>query len=139
MDTIDRRRSASYGRCVHHVRLRLAGIALAAALLAVAGAADVWASNAIRPAPGAPDPGAMVLTSADLGRARVTTQRYFKDADFPSLISYEREFEDGTFAATPLLWVDSQAEVGTNTLTTARFLARQKRLFGTKQDRKSVV
>ena len=136
MDTVDRHRSASYGRYVHAMRRRvLAGIALAAALFAAAGAADVSASSAIRPAPGTPDPQAMVLTSADLGGARVTMQHYFKDADFPSVISYEREFEYGKHGATALSYVDSQAEIGTSALTTTRFLATEKRLFGTKQFR----
>jgi hypothetical protein len=113
----------------------LAGTVLATALLAVAGAADVSASNAIRPAPGTPDPRAMVLTSADLGRAKVTAQGYFKDADFPSVISYERELEDGRYGATPLPYVDTLAEVGTSAVATTRFLATQKRLFGTKEFR----
>ncbi len=140
MDNVDPHRSTSYGRYVRVVRRRvLAGIALAAALLVAAGAADVSASSAIRPAPGTPDPRAMVLTSADLGRAKVTTQGYFKDADFPSVISYAREFEDGSPGSTALLYVDSEAEVGTSARTTTRFLALQKRIFGTKQFRASLA
>lgn len=81
----------------------------------------------------------MVLTAADLGGAKVTGQRYFKDADFPSVISYEREFEYGKSGSTPLPYVDSQAEVGTSALTTTRFLATQRRLFGTKQFRAFLV
>lgn len=117
-----------------HPRL-LAGIVLAAGLLAAAGAADVWGSNAIRPAPGSADPKAMVLTSADLGRARVTAQRYFKDADFPSVISYQREFEDGKHGATPLPYVDSQAEVGTRAATTTQYLGSLRTFFASKEAR----
>jgi len=117
----------------------LAGIALAGALLATAGAADVSASNAIRPAPGTPDPRAMVLMRADLGRARVTAQRYFKDADFPSVISYEREFEDGKYGATPLSYVDSQAEVGTSAATTMRFLGSLRTFFASKGARELIA
>jgi hypothetical protein len=140
VDTVDRNGRASYGRFVRVVRRRaLAGIAFAAALSAVAGAADVSASNAIRPAPGTPDPRAMVLTSTDLGRAKVTAQRYFKDADFPSVISYEREFEEGKYGVTPLLYVDSQAEVGTGTATTARFLGSLKAFFASKEARRLIA
>lgn len=140
MDTVDRHRSASYGRYVHLVRRRiLAGIALAAAVLAAAGAADVSASNAIRPAPGMPDPKAMVLTTRDLGRASVTAQRYFKDADFPSVISYEREFEYGKSGSTPLPYVDSQAEVGTSAVTTTRFLASMRTFFASKEARRLIA
>ncbi len=133
LHTVDRYRSASYGRYVHVMRRVIAGIALAAALLAAAGAADVSASNAIRPAPGTPDPRAMVLTSADLGRARVTTQRYFKDADFPSVISYQREFEVGRYGATPLPYVDSQAEVGRSAAMTTRYLGSLRTFFASKE------
>lgn len=117
----------------------LAGTVLATALLAVAGAADVSASNAIRPAPGTPDPRAMVLTSADLGRANVTAQRYFKDADFPSVISYEREFEYGKSGSTPLPYVGSQAEVGTSAVTTMRFLSSLRTYFASKEARRLIV
>lgn len=140
MDPVDRHKSASYGRYVHVVRRRaLAGIALTAALLAVAGAADVSASNAIRPASGTPDPRAMVLASTDLGRAKVTAQHYFKDADFPSVISYEREFEDGKYSATSLPYVDSQAEVGTSAATTTRFLGSLRTFFASKEGRQLIA
>jgi hypothetical protein len=103
-------------------RWALAALALVVSVVAAAGAADVSASTAIRPEPGTPDPRAMVLSSGDLGRASVTMQRYFKDADFPSVISYEREFEEGKSGSTPLPYVDSLAEVGTSAATTKRFL-----------------
>jgi len=78
----------------------------------------------------------MVLTVADLGRAaNVTAQRYYKDRDFPSVISYEREFEDGRVGSTALLAVDSTAEIGTSAQSTARFLSTIRRLYGTKQFR----
>jgi hypothetical protein len=81
----------------------------------------------------------MVLTSTDLGRAKVTAQRYFKDADFPSVISYEREFEEGKYGATPLLYVDSQAEVGTSAATTTRFLGSLKAFFASKEARRLIA
>jgi hypothetical protein len=94
--------------------------------------ADASAAGAIRPAPGTPDPKRMVLTSADLGGAKVTAQRYYKDADFPSVISYERELEDGRLGSTLLPYVNNEAEVGTSAATATRFLVTLKRLFGTK-------
>jgi hypothetical protein len=53
----------------------------------------------------------MVLRSSDLGGARVTAQGYYRDTDFPSVISYAREFEDGR-VADRALYVDSEAEIG---------------------------
>jgi hypothetical protein len=117
----------------------LAGTVFAIALLAVASAADVSASNAIRPTPGTPDPRAMVLTSRDLGRAQVTAQKYFRDTDFPSVISYEREFEYGKAGPTPLPYVDSQAEVGTSAVTTTRFLSTIRAYFGSKEARRLIA
>ncbi len=78
----------------------------------------------------------MVLRASDLGRgARVTSQRYYKDADFPSVVSYEREFESGAVGPTEFLGVDSQAEIGTSAQTTATYLNTTRRLFGSKQGR----
>lgn len=117
---------------------RGAAIAVAvvgAGFLAVAVAADAPAASSIRPAAGAPDPKQMVLRSADLGGARVTAQRYYKDADFPSVISCEREFEGGGLGSNALPHVYNEAEVGTSVLPTTRFLASLRRLFGTKQFR----
>jgi hypothetical protein len=115
----------------------VAVVCLGAVLAALA--VDARAAGSIRPAPGTPDPRAMVLTSADLGRAKVTAQRYFKDPDFPSVISYEREFEDGKFGATPLPYVDSQAEIGTSAATTTRFLGLLRTFFASKEARKLIV
>jgi hypothetical protein len=116
-----------------------AGMVLAAALLAAAGASTVSASNAIRPAPGTPDPRFMVLESDDLGRAKVTRQRYFKDTDFPSVISYVREFEDGSSGGVPLPYVESQAEVGKSAATSARFLVALRIFFASKEARKFIA
>jgi hypothetical protein len=77
----------------------------------------------------------MVLASADLGGARVTGQRYFTDRDFPSTVSYVREFENGRVGATPLAVVRSQAEVGTNARTTAAFLVALRRVFASDRGR----
>jgi len=109
--------------------------AIGAGLLLAAGAAGAPSAESIRPAPGTPDPKKMVLTSTDLGGARVTVQRYFKDPDFSSTISYERELEDGRFGSTSLPYLYNAAEVGTSVATSARFLGDLKRLFATKQFR----
>ncbi|MGH3136425.1 MAG: hypothetical protein ACRDPV_08030 [Gaiellaceae bacterium] len=113
--------------------------AIAVGLLLAAGAAGAPSASSIRPAPGTPDPKKMVLTSADVGGARVTLQRYYQDPDFPSTISYERELEDGRLGSTPLPYVSNGAEVGVSVLTTTRFLATQRRLFGTKEFRALLV
>jgi len=78
----------------------------------------------------------MVLTTSDLGSgARVTGQRYYKDAD-PSVISYMREFESGRVGSTQLPYVDSEAEIGTSAQSTASYLNTTRRLLGSKQGRK---
>ena len=104
---------------------------------------DGWSAltqrTALRPRPGVPDPKVMVLTSRDLGRARVTAQHYFKDPDFPSVISYEREFEYGKAGSTPLPYVDSQAEVGSNAVTTTGFLRSTRAYFGSKEARRLIA
>ena len=100
---------------------------------------DASASQMIRPAPGAPDPRLMVLTSVDLGGASVAAQGYYKDKDFPSVISYSREFEDGRSGPTLLPYVDSEAEVGTSVGTTRNFLLSYKALLGTRQGRRVIA
>jgi len=113
----------------------LAGLALVLGLLtAVSPAAP--AAVSIRPPAGSPDPKQMVLTTSDLGSgARVTGQRYYKDAD-PSVISYMREFESGRVGSTQLPYVDSEAEIGTSAQSTASYLNTTRRLLGSKQGRK---
>ena len=81
----------------------------------------------------------MVLTSGDLGRASVKMQRYFEDPDFPSVISYEREFEEGTSGSTRLLYVDSMAEVGTTAATTKRFLGSLRAFLASKEARRFIA
>ena len=76
-----------------------------------------------------------MLTSADLGGATVTAQRYYKDPDFPSVISYEREFEEARLGGTALPYVDSQAEVGKSAVATARYLASLRAVFGSQETR----
>lgn len=104
-----------------------------AMLVAVAAglATAAQASVAIRPAPGAPDPRAMVLAASELDGATVTAQGYYKDEDIPSVISYEREFESGAVGSTELGGVSSTADVGSSAPPMARFLAGAERLFGT--------
>jgi hypothetical protein len=113
-----------------------ASLVLAAATTLLAVVADAGASSAIRPAPGTPDPRLMVLTSADLGGAKVTAQGYYKDNDFPSVISYHRELEEGRLGATLLGYADSQAEVGTSAASTARFVAELRAIFRSKEGRR---
>lgn len=115
----------------------LAALVLGLGLLLSALGAGASAAVSIRPPAGSPDPKLMVLTTSDLGRgARVTSQRYYKDAGFPSVISYEREFESGRVGSTELLYVSSEAEIGTSAQSTASFLITIRRAFGSKQGRK---
>ena len=114
----------------------LAGPALALGLLLTAVSPDAPAAVSVRPPAGSPDPKQMVLRTSDLGRgARVTTQHYYKDADFPFVISYTREFESGKVGSTELPWVGSDAEIGSSAQSTASFLNTLRRLLGSKQGR----
>jgi hypothetical protein len=117
------------------VRAALLLLALLAALLLALGS-DSMAGVDQRPAAGSPDPRQMVLRSSDLGGAPVTAQRYYRDTDFPSVISYEREFESARVGSTRLLGVNSEAEVGTSAATTASFLRAFERFLGTKAGRR---
>lgn len=81
----------------------------------------------------------MVLTSADLRGARVTHQAYYKDGEFPSAISYGREFEDGGSGSVPLPYVDSEAAVGTSARSTMQYVAQLRRLLASKGGRKLIV
>jgi hypothetical protein len=114
-------------------------VLLGGVLLIALGSGSVAASPTIRPAPGTPDPRAMVLAPADLGGARVTAQRYFKDSDFPSVISYVRELENGRSGETPLPYVESQAEIGTSPATTSAFLTALKRFFASPRARRDLA
>lgn len=109
--------------------------ALAAALLLVL-VSDATAGAVQRPPVGSPDPRQMVLGASDLGGARVTAQRYYRDPDFPSVISYERELESARVGSTRLVAVDSEAEVGTSAAITASFLREFERFVGTKAGRR---
>lgn len=108
-------------------------VVISVGLLLAAPTADAPAAGSIRPAPGTPDPRGMVLKSSDIGRATVTAQRYYKDEDFPSVVSYEREFEDGSLGSTGLPYLYSSADVGPSASTATRFLGTVRLLFGTKQ------
>jgi hypothetical protein len=81
----------------------------------------------------------MVLTSPDLRGARVTRQAYYKDTEFPTAISYGREFEDGGSGSVPLPYVDSEAAVGTSARTTTLAVAQLRRLLASKGGRKLIV
>jgi len=117
------------------VRRAAAGLACAIGLVATILVATAGAATAPAPPPGSPDPKPMVLNSHDLGGARVTSQGYFKDADFPSLISFKRELENAKVGSTRLLYVQCQAEIGRDTQTTGLFLATLKKLIQSKQGR----
>jgi hypothetical protein len=78
----------------------------------------------------------MVLRPSDLGGGvRVTAERYYKAADFPSVISYERELESGRSGSMELPYVASQAGVGTSAGSTASYLGTIRRLLVSKQGR----
>jgi hypothetical protein len=126
------------------VRVRLVStvvcLAALSALLVAGRPADAATGVSIRPGPGAPDPRLMVLTATDLGPgARVTTQHYYKDADFPSVISYSRELEGGRVGSTRFLSVDSEAEVGTSARSTRGFIGAVRQLLGSKAARKALA
>jgi len=108
-----------------------AGIVLAGAIFLglVAGAQG---ATSIRPAPGAPDPRLMVITAADIGGAKVSSQHYYKDTSFPSVISYSREFDAGRVGSAHFVYLDTEAEVGASPDTTARFLTTSHKAFATK-------
>ena len=126
------------------MRIRLAssvvGLAALCAVLVAGRPVDAAEGASIRPAPGAPDPRLMVLTAADLGSgAKVTTQHYYKDADFPSVISYSRELEGGRVGSVQLVYVDSEAEVGTSARTTTGFVNGVRQLLSSKAERTSLA
>jgi len=76
----------------------------------------------------------MVLKPADL-HAKVKAQRYYRDTDFPSVISYERYFGEGRVGPSRVRYVGATAEIGTRAETTASFLAFARRYFASKQGR----
>ena len=74
-----------------------------------------------------PIPSGWSSARADLGGARVTAQRYYKDTAFPSVISYLREFARARVVATALVYVDSEAEVGTGSGLSSAYLHARRR------------
>ena len=80
----------------------------------------------------------MVLVSSDLGGAAVVDQGYYKDEYFPSVISYAREFDEGSVGATGLLAAESDAEVGTSTLSTTRYLRTMRQVLASKDFREAL-
>jgi hypothetical protein len=107
------------------MRARLLALASVVVLVPTAVAA---AAPSLRPAAATPDPAQMVLRASDL-HAKVRTQRYFHDAEFPSTISYRRSFGKGRFGTARLLHTESLAEVGANAQTTARLIALVRSSF----------
>ncbi len=69
----------------------------------------------------------------------MTRQAYYKDDEFPSAISYGREFEDGASGSVSLPYVDSEAAVGTSARSTTRYVVQLRRLFASKGGRKLIV
>jgi hypothetical protein len=119
--------------------LALAGLVLVLGISVSTLVASAAASGLLRPPPGSPDPKLMVLKSSDLGGAKVKTQLYYMDSDFPSVISYGREFDSGKTRGVRLAYVQSQAEVGASAATSASFLAYVRRLLGSKTGRADVA
>jgi hypothetical protein len=117
----------------------VAAVVLAAALVLTVLAAAASATVTQRPPAGGPDPKPMVLLRSDLGGAKVTAQGYYRDRDFPSVISYQREFEDARVGGTRLLGVNSEAEIGTTAQTTSSFIKEFRRFVSSKQGRKLVA
>jgi hypothetical protein len=103
-------------------------------VLAVLLAQTAAGATALRPPAGSPDPKLMVLTPADL-HVKAKRQRYFKDPDFPSVISYQREFEGGRTGSVKLLATESLAEIGVSGETTSRFVAAARRYYSSKSAR----
>lgn len=116
----------------------LATVVGSVGLALTAGGEEASAAQAQRPPAGSPDPRQMVLRSSDLGGAQVTAQGYYRDTDFPSVISYAREFEDGRVGGTALLYVDSEAEIGRSVQGTASFLRVLKLALGSREGRKLI-
>jgi hypothetical protein len=108
---------------------------VAIAALAAALASGASGAVSLRPPPGTPDPKQMVLRSPDLGGAKVSSQGYYKDQNFPSVISYKRELRAGRMGATRLGGVESEAEIGISVRTTVSFFNLVKRTVGSKQER----
>lgn len=107
---------------------------LAAASLA-AGTDGARATTRLLPAPGSPDPAKAVIRPSDVGGAAVTHQGYYKDKDFPSTISYSREFSAGKASGTRFTYLDSEAEVGNDPATSAGFVSDIRHYFATPQGR----
>src|SRR5438093_7538805 len=114
--------------------LAFAGLALALGFPLTAVVAGAGAAGCAGPPAGTPDPRLMVLKPADLG-TKVRGQRYFRDTDFPSVISYERYFGEGRTGGSRLLFLVSSAEIGTRATTTATFVSSARRAFASKQGR----
>jgi hypothetical protein len=106
------------------------------AVIALATFAGAGSASSGAPPAGTPDPRMMVLTSGDLGGARVSGQKYFKDPDFPSAISYVREFTNGTVGRTQLAYVESEADVGKSAAQTAAFLVAFRKALATADARR---
>jgi hypothetical protein len=114
----------------------VAAVVLAAALVLTVLAAAASATVAQRPPAGGPDPKPMVLLRSDLGGAKVTAQGYYRDRDFPSVISYQREFENARVGGARLLGVNSEAEIGRTAQTTSSFIKEFRRFVSSKQGRR---
>ena len=114
---------------------RRAGIAgLVLVLAGVTTPGQAGGASRLEPPRGSPDPKLMVLRTSDV-HARIEAQGYFRDADFPSTISYSREFGDGRVGASRFTSLQSDAEIGRDARTTSSFLAYLRRTLASKQGR----
>jgi hypothetical protein len=113
----------------------IAVLAVLAAASLAAEAGNVGASTQLQPAAGSPDPAKAVIRSEDVGGASVTHQGYYKDASFPSSISYSREFSAGKVSGTRFRYLDSEAEVGSDASTANQFVQTLRAYFASTQGR----
>jgi hypothetical protein len=113
----------------------IAVLALLAAASLAAGTEGARGTTQLLPVPGSPDPANAVIRPADVGGAAVTHQGYYKDQDFPSTISYSREFSAGKASGTRFTYLDSEAEVGNDPATSVGFVSDIRHYFATPQGR----
>jgi hypothetical protein len=115
----------------------LAAVAAAIGVAFVLGglSATATASIAIRPAPEAPDPKQMVLTSSDLGSARGHSPAVLQGPRLPVRHLVQARVRGRPVQRDPAFVAYSRPRSGRSATTTTRYLANLRRLFGTKQFR----
>lgn len=120
-----------------HIVKGTRGVAVLAvlAVASLAAGTEARGTTQLLPAPGSPDPANAVIRPADVGGAAVTHQGYYRDKDFPSTISYSREFSAGKASGTRFTYLDSEAEVGNDAATSAGFVSDIRHYFASAQGR----